>query len=271
MIDNFICQTVSEAGSNKTIFLSGAVTGFGKFSDAFSTNTVVYYTLIDGNNKETGVGNFNPSLQTLERIKVFTVVAGGVYRKNPVTYLNYSNTAIVASMNSIEALLANKVSWVKEPIQIQLFSTMGSLVKGFVVPTLTRKEDYVSGQCFLPQNIKIGSEVYIELLFKSKAATNNQISLITEYMYVTPNVALPTQVNKETTRYMFEEGGVNAAETVRIPLSQVTESNTSLVFNLKRAFEDGLDTVDSTLAILGARLCYQIDRMGHIELDNDAW
>ena len=83
MIDNFICQTVASSGSDALISLANALNGFGKFKDAFTANGVVYYTLIDGDNKETGMGNFNPNNQTLERTRVFTVVSGTDYIKEP--------------------------------------------------------------------------------------------------------------------------------------------------------------------------------------------
>ena len=267
MIDNFICQTVASNGNAATIYLENAVTGFGKFSDAFTTDTVVYYTLIDGNNKETGVGEYNPTNETLTRTKAFTAIVGGTYRKEPVTFISYSNTAIVASMNSVEALLHKKVSWVKENLPLQVFTTMGGTVKGFVAPTLTRQDDFLTGQYFLPNNIVEGSEAYIELLLKTEASANNQVSLVTEYIAAIPATAL-SLVHRETTRHLFTEGQSNAPELVRIPLTGVGVRNASVAFNIYRDFQDGLDTVNSTLTILGSRIVYQINRVSSLEVDD---
>lgn len=260
MIDNFICQTVASSGSDALINLANALNGFGKFKDAFSASGVVYYTLIDGNNKETGLANFDVLNETLERIKVFTVVSGGTYRKDPVTYMSYSNTAIVACMNSVEALLATRVSWVKEPLQLQAFTSMGSTVKGFIAPTLTREQDYLTGQYFLSNKALKGGEVFLELLIKSESALRNQVNLITDYIYVNDGSAIP-DVSRENTLYTFQNVLDNAAETVKIPLGLVPDNESSLVINLTRDFSNGLDTVESRLVVLGARICYQIDKL----------
>jgi hypothetical protein len=74
MFGNWIKENTTTSGTG-TMTLS-AVTGFERFSDAFSVGDLVYYEIRDGNNREAGIGTLGAS-NTLARTTVLeTLVAG---------------------------------------------------------------------------------------------------------------------------------------------------------------------------------------------------
>jgi len=62
-------ETTTTAGTG-TVTLAGAVAGFQSFSAIGNGNTT-YYTIVNGNNWETGVGTYTSAGTTLSRDTVF--------------------------------------------------------------------------------------------------------------------------------------------------------------------------------------------------------
>jgi len=69
---NRVQQTSTTAGTG-TLTLSGAVTGYQSFSNAFVTGQTVYYVIWDGgSNWEVGIGTYTTGGTTLSRDSVLT-------------------------------------------------------------------------------------------------------------------------------------------------------------------------------------------------------
>lgn len=269
MINNFVCQLVAGAGTNSaTINLGSTVTGYADFKSVFSVGDKVFYTLIDGNDKETGVGVLNNG--SLTRTKVFMRIRSGVLTKNPTTFLSYSSTAYLASMNSVEALTYTTPVWVKENVELRSAGVTGALFKGLLTLSLSHDSDVLLGQFNLPNNVLIGSDVYLELLVHNSGSDTEQIVLLTEFAKVTPDV-VQQEVFTDTTMYNFEYGGDETPEVIQIYLGTVESDNETYLFNIRRDFENGLDTADRDINLLSARLCYQINKQGTLDISGNTW
>lgn len=269
MIDNFVCQLVAGAGTNSaTIVLGSTVAGYTDFESVFNVNDKVFYTLIDGNDKESGVGTLNNG--SITRTKAFMRIRSGTVTKNPSSFLSYSSTAYLASMNSVEALTYTTPVWVKENIELRSAGSTGTLFKGLLTLSLAYESDILLGQFSLPNNVLIGSETYLELLVHNPGSSTEQIVLLTEFAKVSPDVA-HQEVFTDTTMYNFEYGGDSTPEAIQVYLGTVEDSNETYLFNIRRDFENGLDTADSNINLLSARLCYQINKQGTLDISGNDW
>ena len=81
-------ETTTTAGTG-TVTLAGAVAGFQSFSAIGNGNTT-YYTIVNGNNWETGVGTYTSAGTTLSRDTVFASSNSG----NKITLANTSNVFV---------------------------------------------------------------------------------------------------------------------------------------------------------------------------------
>lgn len=85
---NRVQQTSTTTGTG-TITLSGGVTGYQSFSNAFATGQAVYYTIWDGGaNWEVGIGTYTTGGTTLSRDNVFESSNAGALVNFPGGTLN---------------------------------------------------------------------------------------------------------------------------------------------------------------------------------------
>jgi hypothetical protein len=69
-------ETTTTSGTG-TVTLAGAVAGYQSFGTAIGNANTTYYTLVDGNNWEVGIGTYTSSGTTLARTTVLSSSAGG--------------------------------------------------------------------------------------------------------------------------------------------------------------------------------------------------
>jgi hypothetical protein len=83
MLVNMVLETTTNPGTNTTVNLAGAVSGFSAFASGFSNGASIYYVLRDGGQWETGSGTFNTgSPNTISRTTVISNSAGNTSRLN---------------------------------------------------------------------------------------------------------------------------------------------------------------------------------------------
>jgi hypothetical protein len=83
MLANMVLETTTNPGTNTTVNLAGAVSGFSAFASGFSNGASIYYVLRDGGQWETGSGTFNTgSPNTISRTTVISNSAGNTSRLN---------------------------------------------------------------------------------------------------------------------------------------------------------------------------------------------
>ena len=82
-------------------------TGFSRFSDVFTVGDIVYYTIQDGDNRETGIGTVSAG-NTLARTTIQATLVSGVYDDTSPTAITLSGNATVyatATANMINGKL----------------------------------------------------------------------------------------------------------------------------------------------------------------------
>ena len=105
---SWVKQGTSTTGTG-TITLDGsAPTGYQAFSNAFATGDAIPYTIIDGNNRESGYGTLTSGANwTLSRDVVYETLVSGTYAKYPsASAITLSGSAIVTINASAMSVIA---------------------------------------------------------------------------------------------------------------------------------------------------------------------
>lgn len=93
---DWVKETVSGTPGTGTITLGGAVTGFCRFQDQFTTGDKVKYVVQDGNNKEEGIGTLTTGTPwTLARTTVQQTIDAGTFNKSSPSAISLTSAAIV--------------------------------------------------------------------------------------------------------------------------------------------------------------------------------
>ena len=93
---DWVKETVSGTPGTGTITLGGAVTGFCRFQDNFTTGDKVYYSIEDGNNREEGYGTLTTgSPWTLARTTILRTISAGTFDNTTPSALSLTSSAIV--------------------------------------------------------------------------------------------------------------------------------------------------------------------------------
>ena len=108
-VSDFLKENTSTTGTGAISLTGAADHSTGRIRDAWSVSTEVYYSIIDGVNRETGIGTFN-GLSTLTRDTVNATVKEGVYNNTTATALDLQGAAIVSCTLSAAAYEAVNIS-----------------------------------------------------------------------------------------------------------------------------------------------------------------
>lgn len=93
-VSDWVSETTSTVGTG-SLTLTGARTGYASFSDSFTNGQLLYYSLTDGYNRESGIGTYvSPS--TLQRTTVIATINNGTLNKSSPNKLSLSGNAIVS-------------------------------------------------------------------------------------------------------------------------------------------------------------------------------
>mgnify|MGYP000717967109 CR=1 FL=1 len=101
-VADWIVEHTNDITDNENIELIGAVEGYAKWSDAWQAQNEVWYSIVEGNNKECGYGSFN-GVTTFSRTTVHSTLIDGVYNNvNPVRMV-LKGTAVVGCTYNADA------------------------------------------------------------------------------------------------------------------------------------------------------------------------
>lgn len=107
---NLVNQNVSTSGTGDLV-LTTAVTGFTTIAAVFANNDKLFYSVIDGNNREVGLGTFDAVNGEITRDKIFETIVAGVFDNTSPTAISLSGTAVVSVSPSIQALTTHMPTW----------------------------------------------------------------------------------------------------------------------------------------------------------------
>lgn len=109
-IANWVRQNTSTIGIG-TLVLTDVVQSFIRFSAAFANADKVFYSIIDGNNRENGYGTYTAAGNTISRDVVFETLVDGAYTSSSPTPIVLSGSAIVSVMPTTKSLLSHDPVW----------------------------------------------------------------------------------------------------------------------------------------------------------------
>ena len=101
-IYEFVKESTTTEGSVLSIALS-SIPGFARFDDVALVGDSVYYTILNGFNREVGIGVVQAS-NTLDRSYPLTTLESGVYTDEAVSRITLSGESQVAIAPSAETL-----------------------------------------------------------------------------------------------------------------------------------------------------------------------
>lgn len=164
MIGNLVSQTVTNSGTGN-MTLGAARDGFTDIASLFVNSAYLFYTLVDGNDKELGVGQYNSATNQVSRIHIFENIISGTRYKPVSNPLNFSSGSILSISNNMEALLQTHQKW--ECCPLQLTGNNSTTVDNQEVITLATSADYFQVKTMLPSNLVAGQTARIEWLVQN--------------------------------------------------------------------------------------------------------
>ena len=101
-IYEFVKETSNTEGTVATITLT-SIAGYARFSDVAVAGSAVYYTILNGLNREVGLGVVQAN-NTLDRDTPLTTLEAGVYTDEAVSRISLIGESQVAITPSAETL-----------------------------------------------------------------------------------------------------------------------------------------------------------------------
>ncbi|RKZ91468.1 MAG: hypothetical protein DRQ40_09855, partial [Gammaproteobacteria bacterium] len=102
-VSDWIKESCTTVGTG-VLTLIGSEEGFTRFGSAFSTPRQVWYVILDGINRETGVGTFN-GVSSITRDTINSTLVGGVFNNTNPTAIYLNGSSVVACAFSADAYL----------------------------------------------------------------------------------------------------------------------------------------------------------------------
>jgi len=109
MIANWVLQATTTTGTG-TITLGTTPAGYVPFSDFCKDGEAIPYTIVDGNNRESGYGRFESATGTLVRQYIHETLVSGVYDNTSPTAISLSGNAQVMYSPSTLSVLTVPVT-----------------------------------------------------------------------------------------------------------------------------------------------------------------
>lgn len=109
-IANWVRQNTSTVGLGNLV-LTDVVQSFIRFSAAFANNDKVFYSIIDGNNRENGLGTYTAAGNIISRDVIFETLVNGAYTSSSPPAISLSGTAVVSVMPTTKSLLTHDSIW----------------------------------------------------------------------------------------------------------------------------------------------------------------
>jgi len=125
---DWILETSSSVGVG-AIVLDGASDGWARFQDAFADNDPVYYAVINGVNKESGIGTFDGS-NVLQRTTITATLVNGVYNNIDPIAISLVGESTVGCILTGATQLSNDDKYTQDEINSLLTGKITSVIAG---------------------------------------------------------------------------------------------------------------------------------------------
>lgn len=257
MISNFIKQSVTNTGTG-VIQLGNVVDGFAETSDVFPNNSYLFYCLVDGMNKETGVGKYISASNSVERVHIFENIIDGILHNPASSPLTISTSSLFYVGNSAQAQNGCLPSWHSANIPLRFNNTAKTNNLSFGLLDVNAND--CLGNVSLSNLVLNNSKLLLSFFVSNSLNEVNNFDLDLIYSYNTPTgVISETTINKVVSSIPQ----INTLHKITFDLGSIGKKNSSLAFNLKRNDESASDTYSSFLRVHSACLEYKIGKFAN--------
>lgn len=257
MISNFIKQSVTNTGTG-VIQLGDVVDGFAETSDVFPNNSYLFYCLVDGMNKETGVGKYISASNSVERVHIFENIINGILHNPASTPLEISTNSSFYVGNSAQAQNGCLPSW--HSVNVPLRFTNTAKISNLDFGLLDVNADDCLGNIALSNLITNNSNLLLSFFVSNSLNEVNDFDLDLIYSYGIPtNPINALTINKVVSSIPQ----TNTINKITFDLGNVGKKNSSLAFNLKRNDGSASDTYSSFLRVHSACLEYKVTKFAN--------
>jgi len=189
MLANWIKQNVTTVGIG-AIILSTPKDGFTGISNAYSDGDKIFYSLVDGNNRESGIGTYISASNTITRDTIFETIIDGIYSNNTPSAIYLSGTALLMVTPTTQSLTTHIPVWKDTVGIITAPNTAGTAVitggvTSFVFDSTV--EESIGVIFNIGHDIDVGSYLYPLIHWSPSDATVGTVRWGIEYTMATPN------------------------------------------------------------------------------------
>ena len=166
-LKNWVRQKVSTVGTG-SIVLTDSASSFIRVSAAYADGQGVFYSLIDGNNRENGYGIYTAAGNTITRSVIFESLVSGAYTNSAVAPITLTGNAYMSVMATTKSILTHDPIWKTLESTPMVESSLGyaspgviALIGGVMVPAFDASVEETLGIKFrLNNDVAVGSFMY---------------------------------------------------------------------------------------------------------------
>jgi hypothetical protein len=279
-IANLVNQYITSSGV-ADLELGDAVSSFTTVASVFNNGDRVFYTVVDGNNREVGLGTYDAGLNVITRTGTnpldvqFESIFNGIYTSTPAGPINLNEGAKVSVSPSIQALTTHLASWKRVyaiPTSTQYLNTPNQdlLINGLEIPRFPAGGSELSSGFTLPigHDISPDTILYLAVEWLPRDNAVGDVRWGIEFTLVTlgsPIISTATiYVNQNTTGVVNEPLLAEFA-----PLTPITIPGPNTVM-YGRVFRDiGNDTYTGDAGLIGISGAYQAEWLGTPSKNSD--
>jgi hypothetical protein len=110
MLKNWVNQTVTTQGTG-SLLLGNALDSFITISAVYDDGDEVHYSIVDGNNRENGLGIYVSGSNSITRANIFEKLEGGSFESFPSTPLSLTGSSSVSVTPSVNGMITTAIVW----------------------------------------------------------------------------------------------------------------------------------------------------------------
>jgi hypothetical protein len=273
MIGNFISQKISSSGTGNLV-LGDAISSYATVDQVFSNGDQLFYVIIDGNNRETGLGTYDSGAGEIVRDvaapnAIFETYSSGSYDSAPVAGISLSGNAILAVAPSIQALTTHLPVWKRKYANLLIGTSsyaneaaMATLTGNLKAPEFagTVTDNTMGFSIELGHDIGETVSVTPSIIWSPSTSNTGDAKWELETTILQPGSTVGgTNVQTVTQAAGGVAGAINEASfaTLTIP-----EPNCVIVGVLKRLATDVANTHDYPVHLISIAVSYQATQIG---------